>query len=49
MIEGAHVTIQIDVRDRDGHEAKDQHTIIAHMPSSGSVRPLTRVLNATSP
>jgi hypothetical protein len=49
QIEGAHLTIAVDMRDRDGHEATDQRTIVAHMPTGSSASPLVRVRELGSP
>ncbi len=46
-IEGAHVTIEVDVRDRDGREATDRRTIISHMPANGSAHPFVRATELT--
>ena len=42
QIEGAHVTIEVDVRDRDGREAIDRRNIISHMPGNTSAHPFVR-------
>jgi len=33
VLEGAMVTIRLDVRDLDGHQAKDERTVVTHLPA----------------